>query len=148
PAACHLRRNPKMLARYLVSSVASHLSLVIFAAWAAIVALFSKQNPFPVTGDRSVTPQDIKGKGIFSSYFEFICAVMVSGALVFVCNLSVLPISLATIVGIAVRSLGWEHRAVRALVPLPALSLAVLIICGCAGLPASGGLIPSMMWPL
>jgi hypothetical protein len=124
-------------------------SLVVHEAWEVMaVALFGK-NSFPVTGDGSACGEvkgNIARRPCTLDLSSAIRGCIVSVALVPFCSLSVLPISLATAIGVVVRGLGWEHWLVRALIPLPVISIFVLILSGCPGL-ASGSLIPSA-WPL
>jgi len=150
PAVCHLWRHPRSLARYLADSVGTHLSLIVDGAWEIIeVALFGKIS-FPVTGDRT-------SGGEFTEYTARVsfppdlptvirgCVVPI--ALTLLCDLSILPISLATMAGVVVRGLGWEHRMARAVIPLPAVSLLILVTLGYPGL-ASGSLVASVSFPL
>jgi hypothetical protein len=150
PVICHLWGRPKALVRHLANSVATHLSLVANEAWEIVGFVLLSKNSFPVTGDRGGSPGAVETASR-SLRCELACVFLgctvlpVAAATLF--SPSVLPISLATVTGAAIRFFGWEHQIARILIPLPAASVLVIIVFGCPWL-AYGALIPLVGSPL
>ena len=144
PVAYHLWHSPVKFVRYVVASVAVHLSLVIGQSWDTLVVAATGKNFFSATGDRTDNGQ-IGGSGRTIgnrrlSVIRVLGAFILLTAAILSANIGILPICFATGVGIAIDKLGWEHALVRVAILLPITVVILLIILGCSKAVGLSGL--------
>ncbi|HKQ09114.1 MAG TPA: glycosyltransferase [Blastocatellia bacterium] len=132
PAACHLWKRPAELARYIATSIAIHLSLILSQFWEMLLLATTGRNAFPVTGDRAASQPSREERraadrfrqnapGLLGLAILFMAAIVSA-------NVGVLPVCFALAAGVAINQWGWEHSLARITVLLPLTIIILLII--------------------
>lgn len=144
PAACHLWRNPAKLIRYVVASVAVHLSLVFDQVWDICVVAATGKNFFSATGDLTGyrrTEASARAAGLCRlNIIDVLGTLFLFSVAVVSASVGLLPICLATGVGLAAKKFGWEHMLVKAAVLLPVTVVFLLIVFACDAAVGLSGL--------
>jgi hypothetical protein len=149
PAALHLWNTPRRLTKYIVLSIAVHISLLAREACEVLQSLFSQRITFTPTGDHSsneASDSRVREPGTWQFDFSALAIIAVVECLRRTSGPTLLPLFIAVIVRILVARFGWQHKATQIALPLPAVAIAILLaLHSLSLLGLCGSLVPAAL---